>query len=122
MITLARSQEIAVAVRAAGCAPHIERSENPKPPTSSTQYAAEAIHVIVNSGMRNSVAHGIFERCMVAVRAAPRRPRPQALCDRLARETGYRAATSNSLALVNGAGRGLTSFCQNVDIFGLYLL
>jgi hypothetical protein len=62
-------REIEDAVRAAGYADHIARSERLTAPTSAYQFATEAIYVIVNSGMRNSVARPIFERCIVALEA-----------------------------------------------------
>lgn len=40
----------------------IEWSENIKEPESAEDFALEAIFVICNSGMRNTVARGIFER------------------------------------------------------------
>jgi hypothetical protein len=39
-------------------------------PPSAEQFAREAIFVICNSGMRATVAQGIFERCMHALRGA----------------------------------------------------
>jgi hypothetical protein len=69
MITLARFREIEDAVRAAGYSEHIARSERLTAPANAYQFATEAIYVIVNSGMRNSVARPIFERCIVALEA-----------------------------------------------------
>lgn len=62
MITLARFREIEDAVCAAGYAEHIARSERLTTPTSAYQFATEVI-----SGMRNSIARPIFERCIVAL-------------------------------------------------------
>jgi hypothetical protein len=69
MITLAHFREMEEAVIAAGYAEHIARSEQLTAPASAYQFATEAIYVIVNSGMRNSVARPIFERCIVALEA-----------------------------------------------------
>jgi hypothetical protein len=69
IITLARFREIEAAVRAAGYSEHIERSERLAAPLSAYQFATEAIYVIVNSGMRNSIARGIAERCIAALEA-----------------------------------------------------
>ena len=56
------------AVRKAGYSAAIEWSENIRPPANASQFAAEAIYVICNSGMSNKVAVPIFERCMLALR------------------------------------------------------
>ena len=69
MITLDRFREIEAAVRAAGYSDAIKRSETPIAPASAYEFAAGAIYVIANSGMRNSVARPIFERCMIALEA-----------------------------------------------------
>lgn len=37
-------------------------------PKCADDFASEAIFVICNSGMKNTVARGIFERCMVSLR------------------------------------------------------
>lgn len=55
------------AVRKAGYSAAIEWSENIEPPPNAKALAAEAIYVIVNSGMSNVVAVPIFERCMAAL-------------------------------------------------------
>lgn len=60
--------DIDQAVRNAGYAAAIEWSENIKSPATAVRLAAEAIYVILNSGMSNLVAVPIFERCMVALR------------------------------------------------------
>lgn len=52
------------AVRAAGYAGDIEWSEGCTEPTSADEFASEAIFVICNSGMRFTVAQGIFNRIM----------------------------------------------------------
>lgn len=43
-----------------------------QPPTSAEDFALQAIYVICNSGMNNTVATGIFNRCVGALRE--RRP------------------------------------------------
>ena len=58
---------IATAVRAAGYTDAIEWSENIKLPAIAEDFATEAIYVICNSGMSNTVAVPIFERCMEAL-------------------------------------------------------
>lgn len=67
MITVEEFCRIEAAVRAAGYAASIEWSETAGPPISADQFAREAIYVICNSGMRNSIARGIFDRCMAAL-------------------------------------------------------
>jgi hypothetical protein len=47
----------------------IEWSENIEPPTSADDFAREATFVICNSGMKNTVAVGIFNRVMKAIDA-----------------------------------------------------
>ena len=42
-------------------------SENIQPPASAEDFAQETIFVICNSGMKNTVARGIFDRVMAAV-------------------------------------------------------
>ncbi|MEG3086302.1 hypothetical protein [Sphingomonas sp. PB4P5] len=69
MITLERFREIEAAVREAGYSDAIERSETPTAPATAYEFAAGAIYVIANSGMRNSVARPIYERCMIALKA-----------------------------------------------------
>lgn len=51
------------ALYAAGfAASDINWSENAKPPTSAEDFALEAVFVICNSGMKNTVARGIYDR------------------------------------------------------------
>ncbi|WP_290906324.1 hypothetical protein [Aquabacterium sp.] len=45
----------------------INWAESIEPPDNAEHFAAEAIFVICNSGMKNTVAHRIFERCCEAV-------------------------------------------------------
>ncbi|NMG64359.1 hypothetical protein GPA19_05290 [Azoarcus indigens] len=40
---------------------------NVRPPVGGVQFAQDVIFVICNSGMKNTVAQGIFERCMDAL-------------------------------------------------------
>lgn len=47
----------------------IEWSENIQPPADADDFASEAIFVICNSGMKNTVARGIFARVMAAINA-----------------------------------------------------
>lgn len=47
----------------------IEWAESISPPSDPDVFAQEAIFVICNSGMKNTVARGIFHRCMVALGA-----------------------------------------------------
>lgn len=56
------------ALRDAGYADDdIEWSENAGPPKNAVAFAIEAIFVICNSGMKNTVARGIFERVRAAL-------------------------------------------------------
>jgi hypothetical protein len=57
------------AVRKAGYKAAIDWSENVQLPRTATDFAAEAIYVICNSGMSNRAAVQIFDRCMGALRA-----------------------------------------------------
>lgn len=47
----------------------VEWSEGCGPPADAEDFASEAVFVICNSGMKNTVARGIFERVMVALRS-----------------------------------------------------
>jgi len=47
----------------------LEWSEAIEPPSNAEAFASEIIFVICNSGMKNTVAAGIFERCMKALKA-----------------------------------------------------
>lgn len=58
------------AVLAALCeqgADDVAWSESITPPANAEDFAQEAIFVICNSGMKNTVAKGIFDRCMGAL-------------------------------------------------------
>ncbi len=67
-LSLARFRAIEAAVIEAGYGPQIAWCENLLAPLDADTFASEVIYVIVNSGMRNSVARPIFERCMMALR------------------------------------------------------
>lgn len=69
MITLRRFQKLEQAVRSAGFAEEIAWAEQLVPPTNADEFAREAVYVIVNSGMKNTVALGIFERCIDRLQA-----------------------------------------------------
>lgn len=69
MIDLATFRRVEDCLRAAGFADSdIEWSENARPPDDAGQFASEAIFVICNSGMKNTVASRIYDRLMPAVR------------------------------------------------------
>ena len=67
MITVRRFRLIEAVLRAGGYGPMIEWSENIQPPTTAEEFAREAIYVICNSGMKNSVAAPIARRCLAAL-------------------------------------------------------
>jgi hypothetical protein len=67
VITAKRFRKLEAALRAAGYGPMIEWSENVQPPTTAEEFAGEAIYVICNSGMKNSVAVPIAVRCLAAL-------------------------------------------------------
>jgi hypothetical protein len=69
MITVNRFRRIEAVLRAAGYAPMIEWSESIGPPSTADDFAREAIYVICNSGMKNSVAAPIAKRCLAALEA-----------------------------------------------------
>ena len=56
------------AVRRAGYAEAIERSETVGLPATADAFASEAIYVAINAGFSNKVAVPIFERCMTALK------------------------------------------------------
>jgi len=68
MITLKRFRRIEAVLREFGYADAIEWSEALAPPAGADEFAEHAIYVICNSGMKNSVAEPIFNRCMEALR------------------------------------------------------
>lgn len=53
----------------AGFGDDVVWSENAGPPADADEFASEAIFVICNSGMKNTVARRIYERVMVALEA-----------------------------------------------------
>lgn len=68
MITIERFREIEAAVIAAGYSEQIAWCEALEPPIDAETFASEAIYVIINAGMKNSVARPIFARVMTALR------------------------------------------------------
>lgn len=69
MITLKRFQRLERAIHAAGLSYIIDWSETVVAPRTAEEFAAETAYVICNSGMRQSVATVIHQRCMEAVQA-----------------------------------------------------
>jgi hypothetical protein len=59
--------ELRARVEEAGYGSDVAWAENLKPPTDPLAFAAEVIFVICNSGMRFTVARGIFDRVMAAL-------------------------------------------------------
>ena len=68
MITLERFKLLEAAVRARGYGPTIEWTESLAPPAGADEFAEQTIYVICNSGMANTVATVIYDRCMDALR------------------------------------------------------
>lgn len=56
----------------AGWRDDIEWSENAGPPESPEDFAEEAVFVICNSGMKNTVARGIYDRILPVLRRGGR--------------------------------------------------
>lgn len=46
---------------------HINWSETVEPPSTAEDFALEVIYVICNSGMKHTIARGIYERCRTAL-------------------------------------------------------
>lgn len=67
MIAASEFMALVDAVRAGGFGADIEWSESAAEPRDSDEFAREAIFVICNSGMRFTVAEGIFRRVMAAL-------------------------------------------------------
>ena len=67
MITLARFRLLEAALIKRGFGPSIEWTEALRPPENADAFAEAAIYVVCNSGMANTVAQAIFERCMAAL-------------------------------------------------------
>ena len=110
MITLAQFRDIERQLRVEGYGDAIDWSEALAPPTNADAFAEAAVYVIVNSGMRYTVAANIFTRCMAALRdggsanTAFGHPGKAAAIDRIWRERqalfdGLRA-TADPLAYV----------------------
>ena len=68
MITLARFRLLEAALRRDGYGYAIDWSETIGPAEDADDFAARAIYVICNSGMKASIAAGIFDRWMAALR------------------------------------------------------
>jgi hypothetical protein len=69
VITLLRFRRIEHALRLAGYGETIDWSERIQSPETADEFAANAIYVICNSGMRVTVATPIFVRCMESLSA-----------------------------------------------------
>ena len=68
MITLERFKLLEAAIRARGYGPTIDWTESLAPPDGPDNFAEQTIYVICNSGMANTVASAIYDRCMGALR------------------------------------------------------
>lgn len=66
-ITIERFRILEQALANRGFTSELAFTEHPAPPANSRAFALEAIYVVVNSGMRFSVAAGIYQRCVDAV-------------------------------------------------------
>jgi hypothetical protein len=64
VITLLRFRRLEHAVKACGYASDIEWAEQLSEPADADEFARAAAYVIVNSGMKNTVAAQIFARCV----------------------------------------------------------
>lgn len=60
-------ERVVSAVTDRGHGDDIEWAENLAPPTNADAFAREVIFVICNSGMKNTVARGIYDRVMLAI-------------------------------------------------------
>lgn len=69
MIDAARFAELVAAVKAAGYGDDVDWSESVQPPATADDFAREAAFVICNSGMRFTVAQGIYRRVIAAIDA-----------------------------------------------------
>ena len=67
MITLLRFRRLEEAVRQAGFGDNIDWTERLASPVDAEEFARAAIYVIANSGMKNSVAAPIYDRCIGAL-------------------------------------------------------
>lgn len=70
MITLLRFRRLEAAVIRAGFLANIQWTENLRAPADADEFARAAIYVIANSGMKNSVAAPIYDRCIGALESA----------------------------------------------------
>lgn len=70
MITLLRFRRLEQAVKSAGFLANIDWTEQLAAPSDSDEFARAAIYVIANSGMKNSVAMPIYDRCIAALERA----------------------------------------------------
>ena len=68
MITLERFKLLEAAIRARGYGPTIEWTETLTPPAGADEFAEQTIYVICNSGLANTVASVIYDRCMNVLR------------------------------------------------------
>ena len=68
MITLERFKLLETAIRTRGYGPTIEWTESLASPEDPDDFAHQTIYVICNSGMANTVAMVIYDRCMDALR------------------------------------------------------
>lgn len=69
MITLQRFRRLEAAIHFSGYGESIDWAETITPPLTADAFAREVIYVIVNSGIRTSVALVILERCFEAIAA-----------------------------------------------------
>lgn len=67
-ITIEQFHAVLAALGEQGAA-DVAWSESIRPPADAEAFAREAIFVICNSGMKNTVARRIFDRCMMALEA-----------------------------------------------------
>lgn len=72
MITLRRFRRLEQAIKAAGFEADIAWSQQLASPANADEFAREAVYVIINSGMKNTVALDIFDRCMDGLQAGKR--------------------------------------------------
>ena len=70
MITLLRFRRLEQSVRQAGFSDNIDWTERLVSPGDAEEFARAAIYVIANSGMKNSVAAPIYDRCIDALEQA----------------------------------------------------
>jgi len=117
MIRLAQFRRITAAVIEAGYGPQIEWCEALTAPLDAEVFATEVIYVIINSGMRNTVARPIFERTMVALREG-------SSCTTVFGHPGKAAAIDlvwerrQTLFLEFGISKDLISFCATLPFTG----